>query len=87
MRGRVAFYNHEHQQVLHIIKELKERQHLPLGVIKQLLEIRAAQGDVQMISPSNSVSCARSHPARQMYSSQERNCWPRAALQRHILTN
>ena len=48
MRGRVAFYNHEHQQVLHIIKELKERQHLPLGVIKQLLEIRAAQGDVQM---------------------------------------
>ena len=48
MRGRVAFYNREHQQVLDIIKELKERQNLPLDVIKQLLEIRAAQGDVQM---------------------------------------
>ena len=48
MRGRVAFYNSEHQQVLNIIKELKERQNLPLDVIRQLLEIRAAQGDVQM---------------------------------------
>ncbi|HET9922028.1 MAG TPA: MerR family transcriptional regulator [Ktedonobacteraceae bacterium] len=48
MQGRVAYYTREHQQVLNIIKELKERQNLPLDVIKQLLEIRAAQGDVQM---------------------------------------
>jgi DNA-binding transcriptional MerR regulator len=48
MRGRVAYYTHEHQQVLNIIKELKERQNLPLHIIKQLLQIRAEQGDVQM---------------------------------------
>lgn len=48
MRGRVAFYNQEHVLVLGIIRELKEQQNLPLDVIKQLLEIRAQQGDVQM---------------------------------------
>jgi DNA-binding transcriptional MerR regulator len=48
MRGRVAYYNEEHLQVLSIIKELKEQQNLPLEVIKQLLEIRALHGDVQM---------------------------------------
>lgn len=48
MRGRVAYYNQEHLLVLGIIKELKEQQNLPLEVIKQLLEIRAQQGDVQM---------------------------------------
>ncbi len=34
--------------MLGLIRELKERQHLSLDVIKQLLEIRAEQGDVQM---------------------------------------
>lgn len=48
MRGRVAYYTHEHQQVLTIIKELKERQNLPLHVIKELLQIRAEHGEVQM---------------------------------------
>jgi len=48
MRGRVAYYNQEHLLVLSIIRELKEQQNLPLEVIKQLLEIRAQQGDVQM---------------------------------------
>jgi DNA-binding transcriptional MerR regulator len=48
MRGRVAYYNQEHLLVLNLIKELKERQNLPLDVIKQLLEIRAQHGDVQM---------------------------------------
>ena len=48
MRGRVAYYNQEHILVLGIIRELKEQQNLPLEVIKQLLEIRAQQGDVQM---------------------------------------
>ncbi len=48
MRGRVAYYNQEHVLVLGIIRELKEQQNLPLEVIKQLLEIRALQGDVQM---------------------------------------
>jgi DNA-binding transcriptional MerR regulator len=48
MRGRVAYYNQEHILVLGIIRELKEQQNLPLEVIKQLLEIRARQGDVQM---------------------------------------
>ncbi len=48
MRGRVAYYNQEHLLVLGIIRELKEQQNLPLDVIKQLLEIRAQQGDVQM---------------------------------------
>jgi len=33
---------------LNVIKELKEQQNLPLEVIKQLLEIRAQHGDVQM---------------------------------------
>lgn len=48
MRGRVAYYSQEHLLVLNIIKELKERQNLPLDVIKQLLEVRAQHGDVQM---------------------------------------
>ena len=48
MRGRVAYYGEEHLLVLNIIKELKERQNLPLETIKQLLEIRARYGDVQM---------------------------------------
>ncbi len=38
IRGRVAFYNHEHLVVLGLIQNLKE-QNLPLEVIKQLLEI------------------------------------------------
>ena len=48
MRGRVAYYNQEHLLVLNLVKELKEQQNLPLDVIKQLLEIRAQYGDVQM---------------------------------------
>ena len=48
MRGRVAYYIQEHLLVLSLIKELKEQQNLPLEVIKQLLEIRAQYGDVQM---------------------------------------
>src|SRR5436305_12727833 len=48
MHGRVAYYNQEHLLVLNLIKELKEQQNLPLDVIKQLLEIRAQYGDVQM---------------------------------------
>jgi DNA-binding transcriptional MerR regulator len=48
MRGRVAYYNQEHLVVLGIIRDLKEQQNLPLDVIKQLLEIRAQHGDVQM---------------------------------------
>lgn len=48
MHGRVAYYDQEHLLVLHIIKELKEQQNLPLEVIKQLLEIRARYGDVPM---------------------------------------
>lgn len=48
MRGRVAFYEQEHSAVLRIIRELKEQQHLPLDVIKQLLEIRTQHGDMQM---------------------------------------
>ena len=48
MRGRVAYYNQEHLLVLNIIRDLKEEQNLPLDVIKQLLEIRAQHGDVQM---------------------------------------
>ena len=48
MRGRVAYYNQEHLLVLSLISELKEQQNLPLDVIKQLLEIRAQYGDVQM---------------------------------------
>jgi DNA-binding transcriptional MerR regulator len=48
MQGRVAYYNQEHLLVLNIIKELKEQQNLPLDVIKQLLEIRAQRGDVEM---------------------------------------
>ena len=48
MRGRVAYYGQEHLLVLGIIRELKERQNLSLEAIKQLLEIRAQQGDVQM---------------------------------------
>lgn len=48
MRGRVAYYTSEHQQVLTIIKELKERQNLPLHIIKELLQIRAEHGEVQM---------------------------------------
>ncbi|HLZ80050.1 MAG TPA: MerR family transcriptional regulator [Ktedonobacteraceae bacterium] len=48
MHGRVAYYNQEHLLVLKLIKEFKEQQNLPLEVIKQLLEIRAQHGDVQM---------------------------------------
>src|SRR5437868_463934 len=48
MRGRVAYYTAEHLLVLNLIKELKEQQNLPLEVIKQLLEIRAQHGDIQM---------------------------------------
>jgi DNA-binding transcriptional MerR regulator len=48
MRGRVAYYDEEHLLVLRIIKELKEQQHLPLETIKQMLEIRAEYGEMQM---------------------------------------
>lgn len=48
LQGRVAYYNQEHLLVLKLIIELKEQQNLPLEVIKQLLEIRAQQGEVQM---------------------------------------
>jgi DNA-binding transcriptional MerR regulator len=48
MRGRVAYYDEEHLFRLNIIKELKEQQNLPLETIKQLLEIRAKYGEVQM---------------------------------------
>ena len=48
MQGRVAYYNQEHLLVLNLIKEFKEQQNLPLEVIKQLLEIRAQHGEVQM---------------------------------------
>src|SRR5258708_77191 len=48
MRGRVAYYDQEHVLVLEIIKDLKEQQNLSLEIIKQLLEIRAREGDVQM---------------------------------------
>jgi DNA-binding transcriptional MerR regulator len=48
MRGRVAYYTREHVLVLQLVKELKERQHLPLEVIKQLLEIRTEHGEVLM---------------------------------------
>jgi DNA-binding transcriptional MerR regulator len=48
LRGRVAYYTREHVLVLQLIKELKERQHLPLEVIKQLLEIRTEHGEALM---------------------------------------
>jgi DNA-binding transcriptional MerR regulator len=48
MRGRVAYYDEEHLLVLRIIKELKEQQNLPLEIIKQMLEIRAEYGEMQM---------------------------------------
>ncbi len=48
MRGRVAYYTQEHRQILNVIRELKERQHLPLHEIKAFLRIRAEQGEVQM---------------------------------------
>ncbi len=48
MRGRVAYYDDEHVLVLQIIKELKEQQNLPLEAIKQMLEIRAKYGEMQM---------------------------------------
>src|SRR5438034_9857318 len=48
MQGRVAHYNEEHLLVLNIIKELKEQQNLPLETIKQMLEIRATYGEIQM---------------------------------------
>ncbi len=48
MHGRVAYYNQEHLLVLGLIKELKEQQQLPLESIKQLLEVRARHGDLQM---------------------------------------
>jgi len=48
MRGRVAYYEQEHAVVLRIIRELKEQQHLPLEVIKDLLDIRTRHGAMQM---------------------------------------
>ncbi len=48
MRGRVAYYDDQHVMILHIIKELKEQQNLPLETIKQMLEIRAKYGEMQM---------------------------------------
>jgi len=48
MRGRVAYYDEEHLLVLRIIKALKEQQNLPLEIIKQMLEIRAEYGEMQM---------------------------------------
>lgn len=48
MQGRVAYYDDEHIVVLNLIKELKERQNLPLETIRHMLEIRAKQGEVQM---------------------------------------
>ncbi|HLX58525.1 MAG TPA: MerR family transcriptional regulator [Ktedonobacteraceae bacterium] len=48
MQGRVAYYDDEHLLILDIIKQLKDQQNLPLETIKQLLEIRAAQGEVAM---------------------------------------
>ena len=48
MRGRVAYYDEKHLLVLRIIKELKEQQNLPLETIKQMLEIRAKYGEMQM---------------------------------------
>src|SRR5215831_20974961 len=48
LRGRVAYYDDEHITVLQIIKELKEQQNLPLETIKQMLEIRAKYGEMQM---------------------------------------
>jgi len=48
MHGRIAFYTHEHMQVLFIIRDLREQQHLPLDTIKHLLDIRAQQGDLPM---------------------------------------
>ena len=48
MQGRVAYYDDEHVTILKLIQELKEQQHLPLETIRQMLEIRAAQGEVQM---------------------------------------
>jgi len=48
LRGRVAYYDEEHVMVLQIIKELKEQQNRPLETIRQMLEIRAKYGEVQM---------------------------------------
>lgn len=48
MRGRVAYYDQEHLLVLKIIKDLKEQHNLSLEMIKQLLDIRTREGDVQM---------------------------------------
>ncbi|MBX5449061.1 helix-turn-helix domain-containing protein [Thermogemmatispora sp.] len=47
-RGRVAYYSGEHVRVLTLIKELKEQHNLPLDLIRQLLEIRAQHGEIQM---------------------------------------
>ena len=48
MQGRVAYYDDEHLLVLNIIKQLKDQQNLPLETIRQMLEIRASQGEVMM---------------------------------------
>ena len=48
MKGRVAYYDDEHIVVLKLIKELKEQQNLSLETIRQMLEIRTKQGEVQM---------------------------------------
>ncbi|WP_069805966.1 MerR family transcriptional regulator [Thermogemmatispora onikobensis] len=47
-RGRIAYYSGEHVRVLTLIKELKEQHNLPLELIRQLLEIRAQHGEIQM---------------------------------------
>nr|BBH94221.1 hypothetical protein KTA_24200 [Thermogemmatispora argillosa] len=47
-RGRVAYYSGEHVRVLTLIKELKEQHNLSLDLIRQLLEIRAQHGEIQM---------------------------------------
>ena len=48
MQGRVAYYDDEHLLVLNLIKQLKEQQNLPLETIRQMLEIRASEGEVMM---------------------------------------
>jgi DNA-binding transcriptional MerR regulator len=48
MRGRVAFYDQEHLLTLKLIRDLKEHYHLSLETIKQLLDIRTREGEVQM---------------------------------------
>lgn len=81
MRGRVAYYDQEHLLILGIIKDLKDQQNLSLETIKQLLEIRAREGDVQMnlalkqrlLRPvGQEVQLSRQEFLRQTGASQER---------------